>query len=172
MRDDLRERRRKTFQLWWVEGRPRHEVCERLADEYDVQPNTIDRDMERVDTWLPKLDQRPSEARLWVKTMRQNIRERQRELRAAKQDADMGPHDMLPLRDALDKAIKRLLEVEQSIGDVDMAPKPIEVRGDPANPVQHAHGDRNTHAHGDTDAHAHGDTHAHADRNTHAHTRG
>ena len=55
MRADLRERREATWERLIVRGERYSRVCEDIAEEYDVEQSTVETDISRMDSWVPKL---------------------------------------------------------------------------------------------------------------------
>lgn len=124
MSDDLRKRREQTWQMLVVEDRDYGEVCETLAAEYDVTRSAIEKDIERMDNWLPKLDKgsvKSGASR--IRELRHNRKRRRELLQEVRNDPDASRQEELALLRQIDQAIQMDVQISQSLGLTEREPQ-------------------------------------------------
>lgn len=115
MQEHLRKRRRETWEMLIVKGYDYRRVCDTLADRYDVVPKTIEKDIQRMDDWLPRLihydDDDGTSRLLELQANRQRLHQMATE---ARQDNER--MDELKVRRHIDQNISTEVELAQSLG--------------------------------------------------------
>lgn len=122
----VRERRIKTWKMYFVEGVPYGEVTSTLSEEYDVTVHMIRKDIANIDDWLPRLDTYSLEdgtSRLReLRTVRQRVQGLAKE---AREDDDR-EEELKHLKEAM-KMIERDIELSQSLGFTPKEPDKAQV---------------------------------------------
>lgn len=142
MKPELQERRKETWNMLIVRGLPYRQVCDHLAEKYGVQPGTIEKDISRMDSWVPKLihlDDASGYSRLLE--IRENRQRLQRMAAEARQEGDR--EEELRIRRMIDNATKLDIEISQSLGITAREPDEVSIEGD----VNHTHGHEHSHEH-------------------------
>lgn len=124
MSDDLRKRREQTWQMLVVQDRDYGEVCETLAAEYDVTRHAIEKDIERMDTWLPKLDKgsvKSGASR--IRELRHNRKRRRELLEEVRNDPDASRQEELAILRQIDQAVQMDVQISQSLGLTEREPQ-------------------------------------------------
>lgn len=115
MRDDLVERRERTWDLHVIKGFSTSEVSRKLASQYGVKEATIRKDISKMDEWLGKLDDHTSKtAASRMRELRQNRQRMHQMAMEARSDDDL--KEELRIRRAIDSNIDRDVNIAQSLG--------------------------------------------------------
>ena len=121
-----------------VKGLPTMQVARRLADQYDVKPNTIVKDIGRMDDWLPELQEQRPLSQSTASRLREQRKNRQRMHQMAdeaRRDDDLGLAEERRIRSKIDEMLETDIRLSQSVGETPRAPDEVEMRGG----MQHAH---------------------------------
>lgn len=126
MSAELRERREETWERLIVQGEGYTTVVAEVSERYDVSRAAIEKDIQRMDNWLPKLDQLALDSGLSrIRELRQN---RQRLQRMAAEAADGDDERLeMKLRRLLNKSIELDIDLSQSLGMTEKEPEEVEV---------------------------------------------
>jgi len=128
MREELRKRRRETWEMLIVKGYDYRRVVDTLADRYGVATGTIEADIYRLPDWIDKLayyDDDHGAARLMeLRDNRQRLHQMATE---ARKDEDI-PLE-LKIRRRIDKALETDIELSQSLGETYQEPDKLELGG-------------------------------------------
>ena len=117
MDDDLRQRREQTWELLVVRDESYTAVCETLADEYDVTVHAIEKDIARMDDWLPKLDAASTKSGASrIRELRRNRKRRRELLREVQADPEASRSEELRLLREIDEAVQMDVQISQSVG--------------------------------------------------------
>lgn len=128
MRDDLIKRRDRTWDLLIVKGLDYGKVVEQVSNDFDVKPNTIEKDISRMDDWLPELNElSPKSGYSRLMEIRQNRQRLQQMAIEARGEDD--PHLELKIRRQIDSAIEKDVTLSQSLGISPMEPQKQEISG-------------------------------------------
>jgi hypothetical protein len=135
MKEELLQRRRKTWELLVVKGYDYGDVVTQLAAEFDCAESTLRSDIRRMPEWIDKLahfDDDSGTGRLLE--LREN-RQRYHQLATeARTDEDLSSAERrkqeLRFRRQIDKAIEMDIELSQSVGETHEEPDKHEVSGD------------------------------------------
>jgi hypothetical protein len=115
MREELQKRRDETFEMLVVKGYDYRRVLDTLAERYDVSPNTIKTDINRMDEWLPRLawyDDDDGAGRL--RELHKNRQRMHQMATEARKDGDVNLE--LKIRRQIDSAVETEVELAQSLG--------------------------------------------------------
>lgn len=114
MRPDLHERRQRTWELLYFEGRSRAEVTAELAAEFGVTEGTIREDIDSMAEWLPELTYEPNKF-VRAASRLQELRKRRRRLHAMAQAA--AEKDDLRLELDIHRELTRTLTLDEEMSD-------------------------------------------------------
>ena len=64
MRSEIRDRRKRTWELLQMEGVSEEEAVTTVAEEHDVNEPTVSEDIHNMEEWLPKISRSSREAEL------------------------------------------------------------------------------------------------------------
>lgn len=127
MREDLRERREKTWELLQVRGHTPQQVAETLGPQYDVKPETIIKDIQRMDDWLGKLDAHVSATAQSRLVELRKARQREQQIRLEmRRSEDYDFHDELKAIRHVERNLELDIEASQSVGETERVPDQLE----------------------------------------------
>lgn len=129
MKQELRKRRDETFEMLVVKGYDYRRVVDTLAERYDVSPETIKTDINRMDDWLPRLtfyDDDDGAGRL--RELKKNRQRMHQMATEARQDDDLRLE--LKIRRNIGTAVETEVEVAQSLGELPEEPDKHEHTGE------------------------------------------
>lgn len=128
MRDDLRERRERTWELLVALGVSYGDAVARIAQEFDCAEGTIKSDISRMDRWIGKLD---VSYYTGVSRLRELRRQRQKleqlALEAA-QNEDLA--EQRKLRKTIADIVVKDVRISQKLGLTNEEPTQIELAGE------------------------------------------
>jgi len=128
MKPDLVDRRERTFELLIVEGRKYTDVVETIAREYDITESGVQTDIDRMDSWLPKIVEESDVTRedglVRLKELRQNRQRLQQMALEARKNNDL--MDELQIRRKVEDNIELDIALSQSLGHTSREPTPME----------------------------------------------
>jgi len=128
MRDDLRERRERTWELLVALGVDYGDAVSRLAQEFDTAEGTIKSDISRMDTWVGKLD---ISYYTGVSRLRELRRQRQKLEQLALQAAsDEDIPEQRKLRKTIADLVVKDVRISQKLGLTNEEPTQIELAGE------------------------------------------
>lgn len=127
MREELRRRRERTWELLVVMGVQYSKAVGRVAEEFDTAESTIKTDISRMETWVGKLDVSYYSGVSRLRELRQaRQRLRQYEMQA-QSDED---HELASrINDKIAKNLKSDLRISQKLGLTNEEPTQVEVGG-------------------------------------------
>lgn len=127
MREELRERRERTWELLVVMGVSYSQTVTRIAENYDCAESTVKTDISRMESWVGDLDVSYYSGVSRLRELRQaRQRLRQYEMQA-QQDED--PDLASRINDKIAKNLKADLRISQKLGLTNETPTQIEVGG-------------------------------------------
>lgn len=123
MQTDEHDRRRKTWELFFLESDQKSEVIRKVVDEFGVTEETVKEDFEQMEDWLPKLNQSGRVEELSMLLELQRTRQRLREMAAEAQE-----QNDLKLELSIRKEILSAIKLDERLGrEIDRdAPSDIE----------------------------------------------
>lgn len=125
MRDELRERRERTWELLVVMGVAYGQVVTRIAQEFDCAEGTIKSDISRMETWVGDLDVSYYSGVSRLRELRQaRQRLRQYEMQA-QQDED--PSMASKINDKIAKNLRTDIRISQKLGLTNEEPTQLEI---------------------------------------------
>jgi len=128
MKPELVDRRERTFKLLIVEGRKYTDVVETIAREYDITESGVQTDIDRMDSWLPKIVEESDVTRedglVRLKELRQNRQRLQQMALEARKNNDL--MDELQIRRKVEDNIELDIALSQSLGHTSREPTPME----------------------------------------------
>lgn len=134
MKPDLVDRRERTFELLIVEGRQYTDVVETIAREYDITESGVRTDIERMDSWLPKIveeDHAREDGLVRLKELRKNRQEMRRLYGDMKQrierDPEADPRVLIDILERIDDNLDLDIALSQSLGHAEREPGQLEV---------------------------------------------
>jgi len=134
MKPDLVDRRERTFELLIVEGRKYTDVVETIAREYDITESGVRTDIDRMDSWLPKIveeDHAREDGLVRLKEIRKNRQEMRRLYGEMKQqierDPDADPRVLIDILERIDDNLDLDIGLSQSLGHAEREPGQLEV---------------------------------------------
>ena len=135
MREELRKRRRETWEMLVVKGYDYRRVVNTLADRYDVAPGTIESDIHRIPDWIGKLAHYDDDKGLSrLMELRQNRQRLHQMATEARQEDDTALE--LKIRRRIDKAIETDIDLSQSLGKTYEEPDKHELSGPDGGPIE------------------------------------
>ena len=111
MKTDEHDRRRKTWELFFLDGAQKSEVIRQVADEFGVKEETVKEDFEQMEDWLPELNQSGRVVELSMLLELQRTRQRLREMAAEAQE-----EDDLKLELSIRKEILSAIKLDERLG--------------------------------------------------------
>lgn len=124
MSDTLRKRREQTWQMLVIEDKRYTDVVASLAREYDVTEHAIEKDIQRMDDWLPKLNAGSTKSGVSrLKELRHNRKRRRELLEEIRSDPEADRAEELRILNQIDKAIAMDVDISQSLGLTDREPQ-------------------------------------------------
>lgn len=128
MRQDLRERRERTWEMLVVMGVSYTDTVSRVASEFDCAEGTVKSDISRMEDWVGKLDVSYYSGVSRLRELRQaRQRLRQYEMQA-QQDED--PDLASRINDKYRKNVVKDLRISQKLGLTNEEPQQVEVAGE------------------------------------------
>lgn len=125
MMDDLRSRRRETYELLYRHGVPYGETVSRIADQYGVAESTVKSDISNLSDWVGELDVSLHDGLLRVRKIRDQHQELEQVALEARRDEDFGA--VIRARKAIVQAIETEDRMARRLGITDEAPVRVEV---------------------------------------------
>lgn len=127
MKEELRERRERTWELLVVMGVQYSQAVSRVANQFDVAESTVKTDISRMETWVDKLDVSYYSGVSRLRELRQaRQRLRQYEMQAQQdEDADLASR----INDKIAKNLKADLRISQKLGLTNEETTQVEVSG-------------------------------------------
>lgn len=127
MREELRERRERTWELLVVMGVSYSQTVTRIAENFDCAESTVKTDISRMESWVGDLDVSYYSGVSRLRELRQaRQRLRQYEMQA-QQDED--PDLASRINDKIAKNLKADLRISQKLGLTNETPTQVEVSG-------------------------------------------
>jgi len=127
MREELRERRERTWELLVVMGVSYSNTVTRIAEQFDCAESTVKTDISRMESWVGDLDVSYYSGVSRLRELRQaRQRLRQYEMQA-QQDED--PDLASRINDKIAKNLKADLRISQKLGLTNETPTQVEVSG-------------------------------------------
>lgn len=127
MREELRERRERTWELLVVMGVSYSNTVTRIAEQFECAESTVKTDISRMETWVGDLDVSYYSGVSRLRELRQaRQRLRQYEMQA-QQDED--PDLASRINDKIAKNLKADLRISQKLGLTNETPTQVEVSG-------------------------------------------
>lgn len=127
MREELRERRERTWELLVVMGVSYSQTVSRIAENFDCAESTVKTDISRMESWVGDLDVSYYFGVSRLRELRQaRQRLRQYEMQA-QQDED--PDLASRINDKIAKNLKADLRISQKLGLTNETPTQVEVSG-------------------------------------------
>lgn len=128
MDETLRRRRKETWIKLCLRGVPYGDVVEELANKYDKSESAIKMDINRMDSWLPELDEgEPYSAFARLRELRHNRQETQQLVERIKDDDDADAREEIQARRRIDKSIELDIKLSQSLGLTEKEPERVEM---------------------------------------------
>jgi len=134
MKPELVDRRERTFELLIVEGRQYTDVVETIAREYDVTESGVRTDINRMDSWLPKIveeDHARADGLVRLKELRTNRQEMRKLYGDMKQrierDPEADPRVLIDILERIDDNLDLDIALSQSLGHAEREPGQLEV---------------------------------------------
>lgn len=125
MTDYLKERRDDTWRLMLIEGHSPKTTARKIAEQYDEKVNTIEKDISKMDEWLPRLgDKSGMVAASILREIRHNRQRRHEMAEEARMNGDIETERRL--RNDIDNAAQADIEIAQSIGEINKEPARVE----------------------------------------------
>lgn len=125
MRDELRERRERTWEMLVVMGVSYGQVVTRIAQEFDCAEGTIKSDISRMETWVGDLDVSYYSGVSRLRELRQaRQRLRQYEMQA-QQDEDASLASKI--NDKIAKNLRTDIRISQKLGLTNEEPTQLEI---------------------------------------------
>ena len=127
MKEELRERRERTWELLVVMGVQYSQAVSRVANQFDVAESTVKTDISRMETWVDKLDVSYYSGVSRLRELRQaRQRLRQYEMQAQQdEDADLASR----INDKIAQNLKADLRISQKLGLTNEEATQVEVSG-------------------------------------------
>lgn len=127
MRDDLRQRRERTWELLVVMGIEYSQAVARIASEFDCSEGTVKSDISRMESWLPDLDVNYYSGVSRLRELRQQRQRLNQMAMQAQQDEDRDQE--LKVRKEIRQNITKDIRMSQRLGLANEEPTEIEVAG-------------------------------------------
>lgn len=125
MRDDLRQRRERTWELLVVMGIEYSQAVTRIASEFDCSEGTVKSDISRMESWLSELDVNYYSG---VSRLRELRQQRQRLNQMAMQaQQDEAREEELKVRKEIRRNIEKDIKMSQRLGLTNEEPTEIEL---------------------------------------------
>lgn len=128
MRDDLRERRERTWELLVVMGIEYSKAVSRVASEYDCAEGTVKSDISRMENWVGELDVNYYTGVSRLRELRQNRQRKWQMAMQAQQDEDLGLERKI--RKDIDDNIVKDIRMSQRLGLTNEEPTEIDIGGE------------------------------------------
>jgi len=127
MKEELRERRERTWELLVVMGVSYSQTVSRISDQYDCAESTVKTDISRMESWVGDLDVSYYSGVSRLRELRQaRQRLRQYEMQAQQdEDQDLASR----INDKIAKNLKADLRISQKLGLTNETPTQVEVSG-------------------------------------------
>jgi len=127
MKEELRERRERTWELLVVMGVSYSQTVSRIAEQYDCAESTVKTDISRMESWVGDLDVSYYSGVSRLRELRQaRQRLRQYEMQAQQdEDQDLASR----INDKIAKNLKADLRISQKLGLTNETPTEVEVGG-------------------------------------------
>lgn len=127
MKESLRERRERTWELLVVMGVSYSQTVTRIADNFDCAESTVKTDISRMETWVGDLDISYYTGVSRLRELRQaRQRLRQYEMQAQQEeDPDLASR----INDRLARNIKADIRISQKLGLANEEPTQLDVSG-------------------------------------------
>lgn len=127
MRDDLRQRRERTWELLVVMGIGYSQAVARIASEFDCSEGTVKSDISRMESWLPELDVNYYSGVSRVRELRQQRQRLNQMAMQAQQNEDL--QEERKIRQTIIRSIIKDVRITQRLGLTNEEPQQIEVAG-------------------------------------------
>ena len=127
MKEELRERRERTWELLVVMGVSYSQTVSRIAEQYDCAESTVKTDISRMESWVGDLDVSYYSGVSRLRELRHaRQRLRQYEMQAQQdEDQDLASR----INDKIAKNLKADLRISQKLGLTNETPTEVEVGG-------------------------------------------
>ena len=122
MQPDVKERRLEVFDQYVLAGNRYTDVCNELAEKYNVSTKTIERDISDRSEWIPKLpNELPDrDASRRLLELRRNRKQLHQLADSAREDGDIGLE--LKIRRQIDRALEMELSLSRELDYIDSNP--------------------------------------------------
>jgi transcriptional antiterminator len=129
MREDLRERRNKVFDLLVIKGYEYGDVVAKIAERFDVTERTVENDISNMSDWLPEVSQYDDDDGVAkILELRRNRQRLQQMATEARKEGDLRRE--LRIRRSIEASVETETELAQSLGHMTETPDKHEVQGE------------------------------------------